>query len=97
MGKSDKTNAIVSFLAGTAVGAVAGILFAPDKGSETRSKIKEKAQDVTSDVSDSVDGKIDGLRSSLTHFISEIKGRLGVLEKQVEEKAEAAKSDSSEA
>jgi gas vesicle protein len=32
------SNTMLAFLAGAAVGAIAGILFAPDKGSVTRQK-----------------------------------------------------------
>lgn len=32
-------NVLVAFLGGAALGAVAGILFAPEKGSDTREKI----------------------------------------------------------
>lgn len=34
-------NLLAAFIGGAAVGAVCGILFAPEKGSETRSKIAE--------------------------------------------------------
>ncbi len=37
---------IGGLLAGAAVGAVLGILFAPDKGTETRKKMAKKAEDM---------------------------------------------------
>jgi len=44
-----------SVLAGAAAGAILGILFAPDKGTETRRKIAEKG----ADLADSVKGKVN--------------------------------------
>ena len=40
------TKTLLGFLAGAAVGALAGILLAPDKGSETRKKISKKTGDL---------------------------------------------------
>lgn len=37
----NNSNTIVAVLAGIALGAAAGILFAPDKGANTRGKIKD--------------------------------------------------------
>ena len=37
-------------LAGAAAGAILGILFAPDKGSETRKKIAEKGTDIADNI-----------------------------------------------
>ena len=44
---SSKTNSsIIALLAGAAIGAGLGILFAPDKGSKTREKIKGNFDDL---------------------------------------------------
>ena len=41
---------VLGVLAGVAVGATLGILFAPDKGSATRKKISEKSDDYTEEL-----------------------------------------------
>lgn len=43
-------------LTGLAVGVVLGILFAPDKGSETRKKIADQGRDLKDRFSDFIDG-----------------------------------------
>lgn len=48
---------LASVLAGAAAGAILGILFAPDKGSETRRRISEKGS-----------GLADGVRSRVNEF-----------------------------
>jgi gas vesicle protein len=42
---SNNTNSVLALLLGAAVGAGVGILFAPDKGSKTREKIKDGFDD----------------------------------------------------
>jgi gas vesicle protein len=44
----DTGKAILGIVAGLATGAVLGILFAPDKGSETRRKMIKKGEDLGS-------------------------------------------------
>ena len=41
---------VIGMLAGAATGAILGVLFAPDKGTETRKKIAKKTKDVADDV-----------------------------------------------
>ena len=43
---------LTAFAAGATAGAILGILFAPDKGSETRKKISEQGKKFTDDVKD---------------------------------------------
>jgi len=48
---NDSSKIILTFVGGAIVGAALGILFAPDKGTETRKKLVSKAQDLTDDMS----------------------------------------------
>jgi gas vesicle protein len=46
---------IVGLLAGVAAGALLGVLFAPDKGTETRKKISKKSKEFMDDVKSNYD------------------------------------------
>lgn len=56
---------LLGFIAGTAVGAALGILFAPDKGTETRRLIVEKGNDLKDTVKDKVGGIVDDVKTKL--------------------------------
>ena len=43
---------ITAFLAGAAVGALLGIMFAPEKGSATRTRLRSKAEDLKDEILD---------------------------------------------
>ncbi|MEQ5792472.1 YtxH domain-containing protein [Muricauda sp. NFXS6] len=67
---------VLALLAGTIVGAGIGILFAPDKGKETREKIKRKAQDVTHDISEKASHAVDELSQSVHERRKKIEDKL---------------------
>ncbi|MBE9598315.1 YtxH domain-containing protein [Pedobacter sp. MC2016-24] len=50
---TDTTGAVVALLTGLAVGAVLGVLFAPESGKKTRERISDKALNLTDDLKDS--------------------------------------------
>jgi gas vesicle protein len=58
---------LLGFVAGAAVGALAGILFAPDKGSSTRKKIAGKAGDITDSIKNSFGSFVDGIKNTYSH------------------------------
>lgn len=62
----NSSNAILGILAGTAIGAALGILFAPDKGSNTRKKLVEETNNVAGNVADRATDLKDQLVSTVT-------------------------------
>lgn len=76
---SNKTEAVIGLLAGLAVGAVLGILFAPDSGKKTRERISDKALDLADNAKDGLysvkdkwnNGKdnINGLKDRLVNGV----------------------------
>jgi gas vesicle protein len=72
---------LTGFVAGAAVGALAGILLAPNKGSATRKKITNK----TIDLSDSV-------KHSFSDFIDSVKGLFKDAEQKVDDMEDVART-----
>jgi gas vesicle protein len=77
---------ITAVLTGAAVGAIVGVLLAPDKGSQTRKKIAQKGNDLAGSVKEGF-GK---LNESLIDKYQNIKsGAKDILEKGKDKVAEA--------
>lgn len=77
-------NGILALLAGAAIGATIGILFAPDKGSETRKKMKEGLDDLK-----------DQAKSKWDAFEEEAKNRFSGENEDLKEKVDDFLSSSS--
>ena len=61
----DFTKMMFFLSAGFAAGAIAGILFAPDKGEITRGKVREKANELGDDVAEKYDEEIERLQNKI--------------------------------
>ena len=79
MSKEKKKTGFGKFLAGAAVGAGLGVLFAPKKGSDTRRELKEKMDELVAKVKN-ID--LDEVKENIENKIDEIKAELEDLDKE---------------
>lgn len=97
---NNNSNTLLGILAGTAIGATLGILFAPDRGANTRQKIadqaaatkeslKETAYELRDKAADTVATKRESLDSQIEYLVSDVSHKtedvITTLEKKLSE------------
>ena len=75
---------LLGVLAGIAAGATLGILFAPDKGSNTRKKIVDKSNDYADDLTERFNEFVDGVNKK----VDSLSNKAGQMAQNVNHKAE---------
>ncbi|MBQ3881238.1 MAG: YtxH domain-containing protein [Bacteroidales bacterium] len=87
-----KAESLFALIAGAATGAVLGILFAPDKGEETREKIKKAASEGYDSLKDITEEKAHELHVRARYARKE----MNALKKTLAEQGAAFKEDAKE-
>lgn len=87
----DNGKIVTALLAGLAAGAVLGILFAPEKGSETRDKLNDSLADLGDAIKERAEEQINQLSEFKDKILSAINAKVAhaedILEEEIEEHA----------
>lgn len=74
---NDNAKVVAALLAGLAAGAALGILFAPDKGSETREKLNDSLKDLGDALKERTAEQLDHLNDFKEKVVAAVKTKVG--------------------
>lgn len=87
----DSGKIVTALLAGLAAGAVLGVLFAPEKGSETRDKINDSLGDLADAIKERAEEQFDQLNDFKDKVLAAVKTKVSaadaIIEDEIEEHA----------
>ncbi len=86
----DNSKVLVGLLVGLAAGAALGMLFAPEKGSETRDKLSQSLKDLGDAIKDKAADEIDNLNGLKDKVVGAIKNKLQDTEQEYADDTEHA-------
>lgn len=87
---NDNSKVVVALLAGLAAGAALGLLFAPEKGSETRDKLSQSLKDFGDSIKDKAADEINNLSNLRDKVVSSIKSKIKDVEEEYSDEFEHA-------
>lgn len=82
---NDNTKAAVALLAGLAAGAALGILFAPEKGTETRDKLNDAIKDISDAIKDRAAEEIEHISAIKDQLFDNVKSKFNKAENHYNE------------
>jgi gas vesicle protein len=85
---NDNSKVLVALLAGLAAGAALGLLFAPEKGSDTRDKLGQSLKDFGDSIKDRAAEEINNLSNLKEKVVDSIKSKLRDVEDEYSSEVE---------
>jgi len=87
---NDNSKVLIGLLTGLAAGAALGLLFAPEKGSETRDRLNQSLKDLGDSIKDRAADEINNLTSLKDKVVSSVKSKLQDTEEEFVDDVEHA-------
>jgi gas vesicle protein len=87
---NDNSKVVIALLAGLAAGAALGMLFAPDKGSETRDMLSESLKNLGDSIKETAANEINNLVGLKDKVVENIKTKINGAEAEYQDDLEHA-------
>lgn len=87
---NDNSKVFVALLVGLAAGAALGVLFAPDKGNETRDKLAESLKNLGESIKETATSEIENLMNFKDKVVDNIKSKISSAEEEYQDDLEHA-------
>jgi gas vesicle protein len=87
---TDNSKVVVALLVGIAAGAALGILFAPDKGAETRDKLTDSLKKLGDSIKETAANEIDNLVGLKDKVVDNIKSKIKTVDQEYQDDLEHA-------